>query len=204
MRRDRTLAGPREGHTPGWLLSAFGRFTFSPLPYGFQGHLPSLGRGAPWGSRRETCKLRSHPHPSRPSVVPPYPFCPFGTFPPDSGNRPSPLKGEGSGGRPLRRIQKPSFPFVGAGHWPARRCTRRVQEAVPYSPAPAAACSAKAGAAVETHQRKFLRTQGPVARKEFRLSLRFPRAGNFAELLRRDSRKTGSGVRRIWARQCPS
>ena len=96
------------------------------------------------------------------------------------------------------------FFFVGAGHWPARRCTRRVQEAVPYSPAPAAACSAKAGAAVETHQRKFLRTQGPVARKEFRLSLRFPRAGNFAELLRRDSRKTGSGVRRIWARQCPS
>ncbi len=66
-----------------------------PLPYGFQGHLPRLGRGAPWGSRREACKPRSHPHPSRPSVVPPYPFCPFGTFPPDSGNRPSPLKGEG-------------------------------------------------------------------------------------------------------------
>ena len=50
----------------------------------------------------------------------------------------------------------------------------------------------------------ILHTQGPVARKEFRLSLRFPRAENFAELLRRDSRKTGSGVRRIWARQCPS
>ena len=30
---------------------------------------------------------------------PPYPFCPFGTFPPDRGNRPSPLEGEGSGGR---------------------------------------------------------------------------------------------------------
>ena len=26
---------------------------------------------------------------------PPYPFCPFGTFPPDRGNRPSPLRGEG-------------------------------------------------------------------------------------------------------------
>ena len=32
FRRGRTLAGPREGHTPGWLLSAFGRFTFSPSP----------------------------------------------------------------------------------------------------------------------------------------------------------------------------
>ena len=32
MRRGRILAGPREGHTPGWLLSAFGRFTFSPSP----------------------------------------------------------------------------------------------------------------------------------------------------------------------------
>ena len=30
---------------------------------------------------------------------PPYPFCPFGTFPPIRGNRPSPLEGEGSGGR---------------------------------------------------------------------------------------------------------
>ena len=25
----------RRGHTPGWLLSAFGRFTFSPRPTGF-------------------------------------------------------------------------------------------------------------------------------------------------------------------------
>ena len=42
FRRGRTLAGPpvngllselrRRGHTPGWLLSAFGRFTFSPSP----------------------------------------------------------------------------------------------------------------------------------------------------------------------------
>ena len=56
--------------------------------------VPIPDRGAPWGSRREACKLRSHPHPSRPSVVPP-----------------SPLKGEGSGGRPLRRSQKPSLLF---------------------------------------------------------------------------------------------
>ena len=143
MRRGRTLAGPPYLKTAGGahlrVISLDLRpIHLQPLTYGFQGHLPSLGRGAPWSSRRETCKLRSHPHPSRPSVVPPYPFCPFGTFPPDSGNRPSPLKGEGSGGRPLRRIQKPSFPFVGAGHWPAHRFMQRVQEAAPYGSAPVA------------------------------------------------------------------
>ena len=40
---------------------------------------------------------RPPPHPSRPSVVPPYPFCPFGTFPPDRGNQPSPRRREGFG-----------------------------------------------------------------------------------------------------------
>ena len=36
FRRGRTLAGPREGHTPGWLLSAFGQFIFRPSPTGFK------------------------------------------------------------------------------------------------------------------------------------------------------------------------
>ena len=170
MRRGRTLAGPPYLRTAGGahlrVISLDLRpIHLQPLPYGFQGHLPSLGRGAPWGSRRETCKLRSHPHPSRPSVVPPYPFCPFGTFPPDSGNRPSPLKGEGSGGRPLRRIQKPSFPFVGAGPRPARRFMRRVQEAAPYGSAPASTCSAEPGAEREPHPPQFWNSQGPVARE---------------------------------------
>ena len=49
---------------------------------------------------------------------------------------PSPLKGEGSGGRPLRQIQKAVPSVVGAGHWPARRFMRRVQEAAPYGSAP--------------------------------------------------------------------
>ena len=35
-RRGRSQTGPREGHTPGWLLSAFGRFTFSPSPTSFK------------------------------------------------------------------------------------------------------------------------------------------------------------------------
>ena len=34
-------------------------------------------------------------------------------------------------------------------------------------------CSAKPGAVAEPHQRKFLQTQGPVAREEFRCPLRF-------------------------------
>ena len=36
FRRGRSQTGPREGHTPGWLLSAFGRFTFSPSPTVFK------------------------------------------------------------------------------------------------------------------------------------------------------------------------
>ena len=42
------------------------------------------------------------------------------------------------------------LPFVGAGHWPARRCTRRVQEAAPYSPAPAITCSTGPGAGMKS------------------------------------------------------
>ena len=38
---------------------------------------------------------------------------------------------------------------------------RRVQEAAPYSSAPAATCSAKPGAEVEPHQPQFFTTPGP-------------------------------------------
>ena len=41
---------------------------------------------------------------------------------------------------------------------------RRVQEAAPYGSAPAITCSAKPGAAVESHQPQFWNSQGPVAR----------------------------------------
>ena len=70
--------------------------------------------------------------------------------------RPYVLKRFPHGGRPqgspLRRIQKLSLRFVGAGHWPARRCTRRAEVVAPYSPAPVSTCSAKPGAAVGPHQ----------------------------------------------------
>ena len=65
FRRGRTLAGLREGHTPGWLLSAFGRFTFSPSPANPQENFPDMGRGAPWGSRRELFGSKGRFHPPR-------------------------------------------------------------------------------------------------------------------------------------------
>ena len=58
--------------------------------------------------------LQGHPHP---------PQCAhWGTFPLEGGR----LGGK-SDVQPLRRIQKPSLLFVGAGHRPARRCTRRAE-----------------------------------------------------------------------------
>ena len=147
-----------------------------PLPYRFQGHLPRLGRGAPWGSRREACKPRSHPHPSRPSVVPPYPFCPFGTFPPDSGNRPSPLKGEGL------RAGEDTRPYGIYRNCPFFRRGRTLAGPQMYAARPGGralrfstshTCSAYSGADAEPQQRQFFQPQGPVARWEFRPSLRF-------------------------------
>ena len=120
----------------------------------------------------------------------------FGHFPLTGGTG-LPLKGKAFGrpqGPPLRRIQKPSVFNVGAGHWPARRCTRRVQEAAPYTPAPAATCSARPGAVVEAQQRQFLNSQGPVARREFRPAPQILRAGYVLPRLSGNSRNGGPGV----------
>ena len=51
--------------------------------------------------------------------------------------------------------------------------------------------SAEPGAEIEPHQRQFLHTQGPVARREFRPITQILRAENFAELFRRASPVTG-------------
>ena len=53
--------------------------------------------------------------------------------------------------------------------------------------------SAASGVDVEPQQRQFLQTQGPVARREFRHSLRFPRAENFLPGSRGNPRKWGPG-----------
>ena len=71
---------------------SFGAIHLQPLPCDRAGTVSILRRGAPWGSRRggayqEVTLIRP--------FGPPYPFCPSGTFPPDRGNRPSPLEGEG-------------------------------------------------------------------------------------------------------------
>ena len=42
-------------------------------------------------------------------------------------------------------------------------------------------CSVNPGAVVEPHQRKFMQTQGPVARREFRPATQILRAGNIAK-----------------------
>ena len=42
-------------------------------------------------------------------------------------------------------------------------------------------CSVNSGAVVEPHQRKFMQTQGPVARREFRPATQILRAGNIAK-----------------------
>ena len=70
----------------------FGAIHLQPLPCDRAGTISILRRGAPWCSRRggsyqEVTLIRP--------FGPPDPFCPSGTFPPDRGNRPSPLEGEG-------------------------------------------------------------------------------------------------------------
>ena len=78
------------------------------------GDTPQGGFSRPSADLPSAPALRVHPHP---------PQCAhWGTFP---------LEGGRLGGRPgvppLRRIQKPSLLFRRAGHWPARRCTRRAE-----------------------------------------------------------------------------
>ena len=92
----------------------FGAIHLQPLPCDRAGTVSILRRGAPWGSRRggsyqEVTLIRP--------FGPPYPFCPSGTFPPDRGNRPSPLEGEGFraglGPAPTRIQGRPDSPRRG-------------------------------------------------------------------------------------------
>ena len=69
------------GHTPGWLLSAFGRFTFSPSPTDFKDTFRVwVGEplGAPAG-RRASQEVTLIRHDLR--SCPPTPFVPSGHFP---------------------------------------------------------------------------------------------------------------------------
>ena len=86
------LDAQKEANGPGPFSWPFGAIHLQPLPCDRAGTVSILRRGTPWGSRRggayqEVTLIRP--------FGPPYPFCPSGTFPPDRGNRPSPLEGEG-------------------------------------------------------------------------------------------------------------
>ena len=129
----------------------------------------------------------------------PYPLCrcatsslpllAFGHFPLTGGivpliRRVGPLEGGRLDGRLIAAptVDTEAGPSsVGAGPRPARN----------YGPA--ITCSAKPGAVVEPHQRKFLQTQGPVARWEFRPATQILRAGNFVQPYRYASSVMGSG-----------
>ena len=139
--------------------------------------IPAGGRitGGHMGAPLRKCKSLSGEHRrGRTLAGPSRSFCHSGAHPhpPRFARHLPPWRGKACG-----RVRTPAptanLVFVGAGHWPARRCTRRVQEAAPYIPAPTATCSAKPGAEVERRSREFLLTQGPVAREESRRSLRF-------------------------------
>ena len=61
-------------------------------------------------------------------------------------------------------------------------------------------CSAKPGAKAEPHQRQFLQTQGPVARRELRKATQILRAGRALPTQRDNPRKRGPGKAVLWAR----
>ena len=70
---------------------------------------------------------------------------------------------------------------------------------LPPGYAPAATCSAKPGADVESHQLQFLESQGPVARIEPRKTTQILRAGNTAKPSKYASpRNGGSRGRAAW------
>ena len=60
-------------------------------------------------------------------------------------------------------------------------------------------CSAKPGAEAEPHQRQFLQTQGPVARRELRKATQILRAGRALPTQRGNPRKRGPGKAVLWA-----
>ena len=122
------------GTPPEWLLSTFGRFTFS-LPTDFKDTFRVWSRGAPWAPAGDA----SFKSPSSVTTFgrAPTPFVPSGTFP-DSGRSSSPL-GKARAGGPLLFGGYRSRPFSfrrGAGHRrPADLCGASGRRP-PYGSAP--------------------------------------------------------------------
>ena len=172
---EQSLQIQRRGHIPGWLLSAFGRFTFSSRPTGSPSSAPVCARGPlPPGRGKAGRAARCAAPTACTEAVPPF--------------------------------------FVGAGHWPAHRCTRRVQESAPLQGAEtptgdrkgcpygvsstSTVGSVKPGAEFESHRMQFWGSQAPVGREETQTATQILRAGTFTELLRRGPRSGGLGESR--------
>ena len=178
---------------PGGSLVTFCPYRKSLAPQGepLQSGAPS--RRAPQASIPASKPRRGSgiPHPASPGAAPtpfglrpsPYPFCPFGTFPPERGNRPP-----DRGSRPFTRGpgqegHTPGWLLSAFGRFtfspsPTRR-KRTFLVCVGEAFGPPAGIrtgsvgSANPGAEAKPHRRQFLQTQGPVARRKFRVSLRF-------------------------------
>ena len=132
--RPRCAAPTKESGNSRWSPSSAPFGGTCPTPFGLRPFPPRQGESAPWKGEGLRTTARVAPTALREPCL-------------ESGGRvrtPAPTAN-----------LEASLLFVGAGHWPARRCTRRVQEAVPYSPAPVATCSAKPGAVVKAHHLKF-------------------------------------------------
>ena len=83
--------------------------------------------------------------------------------------------------------------------------SRRAAKGRPYSGKQTRSVgSVKPGAPTGPHQPKFLQTQGPVARREFRPATQILRAGNFSRVYRRTSPVMGSGESGPMGTKCPS
>ena len=75
---------------------------------------------------------------------------------------------------------------TGGPMWPPLRANQNISRRAGEDTRPygvfntGSVCSVNLGAVVEPHQRKFMQTQGPVARREFRPATQILRAGNSA------------------------
>ena len=132
---EQSLQIQRWGHIPGWLLSAFGRFTFSSRPTGSPSSAPVCALGhLPPGRGKAGREVRCAAPTAYTEAIPPF-----------------------------RRGRTPAGPQMYA----ARPGGRALRFSTSHT------CSAYSGADAEPQQRQFFQSQGPVARREFRPSLRF-------------------------------
>ena len=174
LRRGRILAGPREGRTQGGFSRPSADSPSAP-PLRVSKTPSEFGQGVPL--RLPPWMIRAKRSPSSASHT-------LGTFPLGGGRLGRP------GVPPLQRGAKPDS-ASGTGDREGRpygftkaylKPWRAGEDTRPYGVFnTGSVCSVNLGAVVEPHQRKFMQTQGPVARQEFRPATQILRAGNIAK-----------------------